>query len=140
MTRADGRRIWVVLLVGLALFGSLPLAILLNETLEPWSFLSFDLRNVAFFLTIALAFGVVSETGPFRVTRGEAFEGALTFGLFMLVGLTAMFLRGWWFGLWTLLPPLLFFLSQVSAFQFGRWIGRIPRRKLPNPAEGDDRR
>lgn len=131
---------WVVLLVGLSLFGSLPLAILLNETLDPWSFVSFDLRNVAFFLTIALVFGLVSETGPFRATRGEAYEGALAFGLFMLVGLMAMYLRGWWFGLWTLAPPLLFFMSQVSAFQFGRWIGRIPRKKLPNPAEADDRR
>jgi hypothetical protein len=140
MTGAGRRRTWVVVLVGVALFGSLPLAILLNETLDPWSFVSFDVRNVAFFLTVALVFGLVSETQPFRVTGGEAFEGALTFGLFMLVGLAAMFFRGWWFGLWTLLPPLLFFLSQVSAFQFGRWIGRIPRRKLPNPADADDRR
>ena len=139
MTRADRRRIWVVLLVGLSLFGSPPLAILLNETLDPWSFVSFDMRNVAFFLAIALVLGVVSETGPFRATRGEAFEGALAFGLFMLVGLIAMYLRDWWFGLWTLAPPFLFFLSQVSAFQVGRWIGRIPRRKLPNPADANGR-
>ena len=72
----------------------------------------------------ALVFGIVSETGPFRVGRAEAFEGGLFFGLFMLVGLMVIYERGWWLGLWTVLPPLLFFLSQISAFQLGRWIGR----------------
>ena len=134
--RADRHRIWVVLLVGLALFGSLPLAIELNDLLPGWSFIADDLRNVLFFLTIALVFGIVSETGPFRVGRAEAFEGGLFFGLFMLVGLGVIYARGWWLGLWTVLPPLLFFLSQVSAFQLGRWIGRVPRRKIANPVQG----
>ena len=134
--RADRHRIWVVLLIGLALFGSLPLAIELNDLLPGWSFVSDDVRNVIFFLTIALVFGIVSETGPFRVGRAEAFEGGLFFGLYMLVGLLVIYARGWWLGLWTLLPPLLFFLSQISAFQLGRWIGRTPRRKISNPVEG----
>jgi CDP-diglyceride synthetase len=123
------------MLVGLALFGSLPLAIELNGLLPGWSFIPDDLRNVIFFLTIALVFGIVSETGPFRVGRAEALEGVLFFGLFMLVGLMVIYERGWWLGLWTVLPPLLFFLSQISAFQLGRWIGRTPHRKMSNPAE-----
>ncbi len=134
--RADRHRIWVVLLIGLALFGSLPLAIELNNLLPGWSFMSDDARNVLFFLTIALVLGIVSETGPFRVGRAEAFEGGLSFGLYMLVGLLVIYTRGWWLGLWTLLPPLLFFLSQISAFQLGRWIGRTPQRKISNPIEG----
>jgi len=133
--RADRHRIWVVLLIGLALFGSLPMAIELNDLLPGWSFMPDDLRNVIFFLTIALVFGIVSETGPFRVGRAEAFEGGLSFGLFMLVGLLVIYARGWWFGIWTLLPPLLFFLTQISAFQLGRWIGRTPHRKIANPVE-----
>ena len=133
--RADRHRIWVVMLIGLALFGSLPLAIELNDLLPGWSFLPDDVRNVIFFLTIALVFGIVSETGPFRVGRAEAFEGGLFFGLFMFVGLLVIYARGWWLGLWTVLPPLLYFLSQISAFQLGRWIGRTPHRKIPNPAE-----
>ena len=134
--RADRHRIWVVLLIGLALFGSLPLAIELNDLLPGWGFVSDDARNVIFFLTIAFVLGIVSETGPFRVGRAEAFEGGLSFGLYMLVGLLVIYARGWWLWLWTLLPPLLFFLSQISSFQLGRWIGRSPRRKISNPVEG----
>jgi hypothetical protein len=132
--KADRRRTWVVLLIGLALWGSLPLAIELNETLGAWSFISFEHRNILLFISIALVFGIVSETTPFRAGRSEAFGGVLFFGLFILVGVGFLMLRGLWLGLWTLLPPLLFFCTQAAAFACGRWVARIPHRKAPNPA------
>jgi hypothetical protein len=132
--RADRRRTWVVLLIGLALWGSLPLAIELNGQLAAWSFISFEHRNILLFISITLVFGIVSETRPFRAGRSEAFDGVLLFGLFILVGVGSMIMRGLWLGLWTLLPPLLFFGVQAASFVCGRWIGRIPHRKAPNPA------
>lgn len=132
--RAEKPRRWAVLLAGVALWASLPLAIALNDALASWPRLPDEIRNILFFLSFALAFGIVSETRPLRLSDREALEGAAFFGLFMLAALGAIVWRGWWFGLLTLAPPLLFFLAQTAAFFLGRWIGRVPRRKLPNPA------
>ncbi len=128
--RADKQRKWVVLLVGSSLWGSLPLAIALNDTLGAWSFISFEYRNVLFFLWLAFISGVVSQARALRVSRGEVLEGVAFFGLFIVIGLVFLYLRGWWFGPWTLIPPTLFFLCQTGAFLCGRWLAQAPRRKL----------
>ena len=125
-------RKWVVLLVGMALWGSLPLAIALNSALPPWSLIGFEYRNVLFFLWFAFVFGVVSAARPLHVSRQEVVEGVAFSRSFLVVGLGFLYLRGWWFGIWTLIPPALFFLSQTGALS-GRTLAGRCRPKLRNP-------
>jgi peptidoglycan/LPS O-acetylase OafA/YrhL len=132
--RAEKSRRWAVLLVGMALWAALPFAIVLNDVLASWPFLPDEFRNVLFFIGFALVFGIASQTRRMRLNVHEARQGVVFFGLFMLAALAAMVWRGLWFGPLTLLPPLLFFVVQTLAFLLGRWIGRSPRHKLPNPA------
>lgn len=128
---AEGGRRWAVLIVVLLLCGSPLFAILLNQSLPGWSFLPFELRNLLFLLLVPLVFGVVSETRPVLIGEIEARDGYLVFAAIMLIGWFFMLLEGWAFGFWANFLPLAFFLSQVGAFHAGRWLGRIPRRKLP---------
>jgi hypothetical protein len=127
---AEGERRWAVVIVALILCGSPLFAILLNQSLPGWSFLPFELRNLLFLLLVPLVFGVVSETRPLLIGEIEARDGYLVFAAIVLIGWFLMLLEGWAFGFWANFLPLAFFLSQVGAFHAGRWLGRIPRRKL----------
>jgi hypothetical protein len=130
-----GERRWAVLIVVLLLCASPPLAIVLNQSLGGWSFLPFELRNLLFLALIPLVFGVVSETRPMFIGELEARDGYLVFAAIVLIGWFFMLFKGWAGDFWVNFLPLAYFLSQVGAFQFGRWLGRIPRHKLPRTTD-----
>jgi hypothetical protein len=133
----DGERRWAVLIVPLILCGSPLLAILLNQSLPGWGFMAYEWRNIFFLLLIPFVIGVVSETRPVVIGELEARDGTMVFAAILLIGWFFLLLKGWAFGLWLNLLPLGYFVSQAGAFHAGRWIGRIPRRKLPEkPADG----
>jgi hypothetical protein len=127
----DGERRWAVLIVPLMLCGSPLLAILLNQSLPGWSFMPYEWRNILFLLLIPFVIGVVSETRPVLIGELEARDGVMVFAAILLIGWFFLLLKGWAFGLWLNLLPLGYFISQAGAFHAGRWIGRIPRHKLP---------
>jgi hypothetical protein len=130
----QGERRWPVLVVPLVLCGAPGVAIALNQALPHWSFLSFEWRNLLFLLLFPFIFGVVSETRPVLIGELEARDGTFIFAAILLIGWFLLLLNGWAFGLWANLLPLAFFLSQTAAFHAGRWVGRIPRPKLPDEA------
>jgi hypothetical protein len=133
----EGERRWAVLIVPLLLCGAPLLAILLNQSLPDWSFLPLEFRNLLFLLLVPLVLGVVSETRPFLVGELEARDGAIVFAAILLIGWFFLLLNGWAVGFWVNALPFALFLTQAGAFLAGRWIGRIPRRKLPDgTAEG----
>jgi hypothetical protein len=133
----DGERRWAVLIIPLMLCGSPLLAILLNQSLPGWGFMPYEWRNILFLLLIPFVIGVVSETRPVLIGELEARDGVMVFAAILLIGWFFLLLKGWAFGLWLNLLPLGYFLSQAGAFHAGRWIGRIPRHKLPEePIDG----
>ncbi|WP_374546579.1 hypothetical protein [Rhodoblastus sp.] len=133
----QGERRWPVLILPLLLCASPVVAILLNQSLPGWGFLSYELRNVLFLLTIPFVLGVVSETRPLLIGELEARDGTFVFAAILLIGWFVLVLQGWAFGLWVNLLPLAFFVSQVGAFHAGRWVGRVPRPNLPDePGDG----
>jgi hypothetical protein len=134
---ADGERRWAVLIVPLILCGSPLLAILLNHSLPGWGFMPYEWRNILFLLLIPFVIGVASETRPVLIGEPEARDGTLVFAAIMLIGWFFLLLKGWAFDLVLNILGLGLFISQAGAFHAGRWIGRIPRRKLPeDPADG----
>ncbi len=128
------RRKWASFLVALALCGALPLAMLLNRLLGDWSFISFATRNIIFLLAIAFVFGIVSVTGPLRIGAAEFWDGCVIFGLFVVIGWSFLLMFGLGVDFWSILSPVLYFLSLVAVFQGGRWVGELPRRTLPQDA------
>jgi hypothetical protein len=128
------RRKWASFLVALSLSGALPLAMLLNRLLGEWSFISFTTRNIIFLLTIAFVFGITSVTEPLRIGAAEFWDGCVIFGLFVVIGWSFLLMFGLGFGWWSILPPVLYFVSLVAVFQGGRWVGELPRRTLPQDA------
>lgn len=130
----QGERRWAVLAVPLLLCGSPIFAIFLNHALPSWSFLRDEIRNLIFVLMVPFILGVASETWPVMVGEDEARDGTLVFAAIVLIGWFLLAINGWALGIWINLLPIAFFVSQVSAFHAGRWIGRIPGPKLPDRA------
>ncbi|HUO54739.1 MAG TPA: hypothetical protein VMU18_08360 [Rhodoblastus sp.] len=127
-----GERRWPVLIVALLLSASPLLAILVNRSLAPWRFMSFEARDLLFLALIPFVLGVASETRPVRIGDLEARDGSLVFAAIILIGWFLMVLKGWGLDLWVHLLPFGVFLSQAGAFHAGRWAGRIPRHRLPD--------
>jgi hypothetical protein len=127
-----GERRWPVLAVALGLVFSPVLAILVNKSLPPWGFLSFEWRNLLFLILTPFVLGVVSETRPVTVGDLEARDGSLVFAVIVLILWFLMLLKGWAFDLWATAAFLGLLVSQVAGFHAGRWTGRIPRHRLPD--------
>jgi hypothetical protein len=127
-----GERRWPVLIVALGLAFSPLLAILVNKSLPPWGFLSFEGRNLLFLILVPFVLGVLSETRPVIVGNPEARDGSIVFAAIMLIVWFLMLLKGWAFDLWANIMPFGVLVSQVAAFHAGRWTGRIPRHRLPD--------
>ncbi len=132
-----GERRWPVLAVALVLVFSPVLAILVNKSLPPWAFLSFEWRNLLFLVLTPFVLGVVSETRPLTIGDLEARDGSIVFAVIILILWFLLLLKGWALDFRATAASLGLLVSQVAGFQAGRWIGRIPRHRLPdNPRAG----
>lgn len=127
-----GERRWPVLIVAVGLVFAPVLAILVNKSLAPWSFLSFELRNLFFLILASFVFGVVSETRPVMIGDLEARDGSVVFAVVVLILWFFMLLKGWFLGFAANVLLFGVLASQIAAFHAGRWTGRIPRHRLPD--------
>ncbi len=127
-----GERRWPVLAVALVLVFSPVLAILVNKSLPPWAFLSFEWRNLLFLVLTPFVLGVVSETRPLTIGDLEARDGSIVFAVIILILWFLLLLKGWALDFRATAASLGLLVSQVAGFQAGRWIGRIPRHRLPD--------
>jgi hypothetical protein len=127
-----GERRWPVLVVALGLVFSPLLAILVNKSLPPWSFLSFEWRNLLFLVLTPFVLGVVSETRPVTIGDLEARDGSLVFAVIVLILWFLLLLKGWAFDFRSTAASFGLLVSQVAGFHAGRWTGRIPRHRLPD--------
>ncbi|WP_298352225.1 hypothetical protein [Rhodoblastus sp.] len=127
-----GERRWPVLAVALGLVFSPVLAILVNKSLPPWGFLSVEWRNLLFLVLTPFVLGVVSEARPVAIGDLEARDGSIVFAVVILILWFLMLLKGWAFDLRASGASFGLLVSQVAGFHAGRWIGRIPRHRLPD--------
>ncbi|HUO54183.1 MAG TPA: hypothetical protein VMU18_05565 [Rhodoblastus sp.] len=123
------------MIVALLLCASPLVAIMVNRTLPGWSFLPSEQRNIIFLCLVPLVLGIVSETRPVMIGDPEARDGSIVFAAIILIAWFLMLLKGWGTDFWVNFLPFFFFLSQAGAFHAGRWIGRIPRRKMPQASD-----
>ncbi|MGO8738461.1 hypothetical protein [Rhodoblastus sp.] len=121
-----------VLIVALGLVLSPVLAALVNKSLPPWNFLSFEWRNLLFLILTPFVLGVVSETRPVLVGELEARDGSIVFAVIVLILWFLLLLKGWAFDLRASAVSFGLLVSQVLGFHAGRWAGRIPRHRLPD--------
>lgn len=127
-----GERRLPVLAVALALVFSPMLAILVNKSLPPWGFLPFEWRNLLLLVLTPFVLGVVSEARPVAIGDLEARDGSIVFAVVILILWFLMLLKGWAYDFRATGASFGLLVSQVVGFHAGRWIGRIPRHRLPD--------
>lgn len=131
---AQGERRWPVLIWALALGAAPFFALLINQLLpaaaSPW----FELRDFALLLVLPVLFGVISETGLFRLNALEARDAAIVLTALVLIAWFSMLLLGWGFDPVVTLAPFAMLLVVGGGFFAGRWAGR---RRRPSLSDGD---